>query len=145
MAAVVDLSGFFVRYADAFSGFDLDRICAFLDDLLVIVTEEKTHTFHDRPTIRTNMEGLLRTYRRLGVARSVPVSVVGQPLVGNPLLAAADIVWCLQDLHGRQLLRFSTGYLLRRRGNDWRIAVAIAHDEGPKLARAVSQANGQAD
>ena len=140
MAVVGDLPGFFVRYADAFSLFDPDRLTSFFDDVLVIMTEDRSHTFHDRPTMRTNMEGLLRIYRRLGVARAVPVAIQGQPLPANPALAQIDVTWCLQDPAGRQLLRFSTGYLLRRRGLDWRIAVAIAHDEGPKLARALAAA-----
>ncbi len=138
MVAAADIPGFFVRYAEAFSAFDLDRLSAFLEDQLVIVAEDRTHSFNERLTVRANMEGLLRLYAKLGIARAVPVTVLGQPYPSNPALAGAEVTWSMQDRHGRQILRFSTSYLLRRRGADWRVAVAVAHDEPAKLAKAVA-------
>lgn len=138
MAPPADIPGFFVRYAEAFTAFDLDRLMAFLEDQLVVVTEDRTHSFAERHSVRLNMEGLLRTYRKLGIARAVPVTVLGQPYASNPNLAGAEVSWSMQDRHGRQIIRFSTGYMLRRRGNDWRIAIAVAHDEPVRLAKAVA-------
>lgn len=138
MAVPADIPGFFVRYAEAFAAFDLDRLMGFIEDQLVVVTEERTHSFAERHSVRVNMEGLLRVYRKLGVERCLPVSVLGQPYANNPNLAGAEVTWSLQDRQGRQIIRFSTGYMLRRRGRDWRIAIAVAHDEPVKLARALA-------
>lgn len=138
MTVPADIPGFFVRYAEAFSAFDPDRLTGFLEDQLVVVTEDRTHSFMERHSVRANMEGLLRVYRRLGIERAVPVTVLGQPYANNPALAGAEVAWSMQDRHGRQIIRFSTGYMLRRRGGDWRIAIAVAHDEPAKLAKAVA-------
>jgi hypothetical protein len=82
------------------------------------------------------IEGLLDNYRAIGVysAHILKLNVVEL----SPRLVQAQVGWALHDSDGRLLYEFTVLYTLAQIGDTLKIT-AIAHDEVPRLLKAMKQ------
>ena len=81
------------------------------------------------------LEGLLGSYRQLGVAAGELLEVDVREL--TPRLVLTTVHWELRRDDGSAIYRFTATYTLALIGGAWRVA-AIAHDELPKLQAALA-------
>jgi len=127
-----EAAAYFNGYSAAFAAYDTDRVAALFDQPLTVLTATKPIVHGDLDAVRAYVDGMLDTYRHIGLAWPVPAAVWAWPCGEN--LARAEVLWLLRSADRAEIMRFSTSYVLRRDGDaGWRVAVVISYEEPVKL------------
>ena len=127
-----DAAAYFNGYSAAFAAYDSDRIAALFDQPLTVLTAARPIVHADLGAVRTYVDGMLDSYRHIGLAWPVPAAVWAWPCGDN--LARAEVLWLLRSADRAEIMRFSTSYVLRRDVDaGWRVAVVISYEEPVKL------------
>lgn len=125
-------AAYFNGYSAAFAAYDADRIAALFDQPLTVLTAARPIVHADAAAVRAYVEGMLDTYRHVGLAWPVPAAVWAWPCGDD--LARAEVLWLLRSADRAEIMRFSTSYVLRRDGDaGWRVSVVISYEEPVKL------------
>ncbi len=130
---------FFKLYAEAFTRYDalgLAELFAFPLQVVSIAETPTAIAIPSRDAWLPVLDGLLGSYRRLGVADSVPLELEVSELTARA--CSVRVHWELQRKDGSGIYDFAAIYTLAQVGDAWR-AFAIAHDELPKLAAALGR------
>ena len=136
------VSAFIDGYRRTFETFDVDAICAGFAFPLQVVGDAGEVSVAVVPSLEAwvpQIERIIGAYRLLGVASSDVESL--QATEVTPHIAHATVRWGLRDASAGAVYAFTASYTLAATVDGPRI-VAIAHDETPKLAAAVSRARG---
>jgi hypothetical protein len=130
---------FLKRYAEAFTRYDALALAELFAFPLQIVSVAETPTIiavQSRDDWLPVLDGLLGSYRRLGVAGGVPLELEVSELTARA--CSARVHWELQRDDGSGIYDFTAIYTLAQVCGAWRV-FAIAHDELPKLAAALGR------
>jgi hypothetical protein len=136
------VTAFIDGYRRTFETFDVDAICRGFAFPVQVVGDAGEVAVVVVPSIEAwvpQIERIVAAYRLLGVASSVVESL--QVTEVTPRIAHATVGWGLRDGAGGTVYSFTASYTVAAMADGPRI-VAIAHDEAPKLAAAVSRARG---
>lgn len=127
-----EAAAYFNGYSAAFAAYDGPRVAALFDQPLTVLTAAKPIVYGDPDAVRAYVDGMLDTYRHIGLAWPVPAAVWAWPCGDD--LARAEVLWLLRSADRAEIMRFSTSYVLRRDGDaGWRVAVVISYEEPVKL------------
>ncbi len=127
-----EAAAYFNGYSAAFAAYDTDRVSALFDQPLTVLTATKPIVHGDLEAVRAYVDGMLDTYRHIGLAWPVPAAVWAWPCGEN--LARAEVLWLLRSADRAEIMRFSTSYVLRRDADaGWRVSVVISYEEPVKL------------
>ncbi|MFM2044868.1 MAG: hypothetical protein RLY86_3444 [Pseudomonadota bacterium] len=130
-----EAAGFFTAYSAAFAAYDAERIVALFDRPMTVLTAGRTIAYAEETAVRAYVQGLLDTYREIGLAWPVPAAVWAWPCGAD--IARVEVLWILRNHEREEIMRFSTSYLLRRAGDDgWKLAVVVSYEEPVKLPAA---------
>ncbi|HYE52931.1 MAG TPA: hypothetical protein VEB20_25260 [Azospirillaceae bacterium] len=127
MDTAAAVAAYFNRYSAAFAARDADAVRGLFDDPLSVLTAEKNLAYVGPQQLAAYVEGMLDTYRRIGLAWPVPAAVWTWPYGED--LVRAEILWLLRNDTRDEIARFSTGYLLRRASGDWKVATVVSYQE----------------
>lgn len=127
-----EAAAYFNGYSAAFAAYDTDRIVGLFDQPLTVLTAAKPIVHGDPDAVRAYVDGMLDTYRNIGLAWPVPAAVWAWPCGDH--LARAEVLWLLRSADRAEIMRFSTSYVLRRdAAAGWKVAVVISYEEPVKL------------
>jgi hypothetical protein len=130
---------FFERYAAAFARYDavaLVELFAFPLHIVGIVDMPTAISIPSRDDWLPLLDGLLGSYRRLGVAGGVPLELQVSELTGRA--CSVRLHWELRRDDGSAIYDFTAIYTLAQVDRAWRV-FAIVHDELPKLNAALGR------
>jgi hypothetical protein len=133
------VTAFIDGYRRTFETFDVDAICGAFAFPVQVVGDAGAVAVVVVPSLdewAPQIERIVGAYRLLGVASSALESLVVTGV--TPHIAYATVRWGLRDGAGGSIYSFTASYTLAETADGPRI-VAIAHDETPKLAAAVSR------
>lgn len=132
-----EAAAFFNEYSAAFAAYDTDRIAGLFDQPLTVLTAQRPIAYAGRDEVRAYVDGLLATYREIGLAWPVPAAVWAWPCGTD--LARVEVLWLLRSADRGEIMRFSTSYLLRRAApgpQGWKLSVVVSYEEPVKLPAA---------
>ena len=136
------VTAFIDGYRRTFETFDVDAICGAFAFPLQVVGDTGAVAVVVVPSLDAwvpQIERILGAYRLLGVVSSTVESLEVTEV--TPRVAHATVRWGLRDAARGAVYAFTASYTIATTADGPRI-VAIAHDETPKLAAAVSRARG---
>ncbi|WP_119679817.1 hypothetical protein [Indioceanicola profundi] len=132
-----EAAAFFNAYSAAFAAYDAARVAELFDLPLTVLTAERPVAYGSREQVAPYVQGLLDTYRGIGLAWPVPAAVWAWPCGGD--LARVEVLWLLRNAEQAEIMRFSTSYLLRRAApgpDGWKLSVVVSYEEPVKLPAA---------
>jgi len=129
-----EAAAFYSDYSAAFAAYDVDRVAALFDTPLTVLTADRSIVYTDAEQIRRYVQGLMDTYKGIGLAWPVPAAVWAWPC--GPDIARTEVMWLLRNQERAEIMRFSTSYLLRRAADGWKLAVVVSYEEPKKLPAA---------
>ncbi|MFV3127325.1 hypothetical protein [Niveispirillum sp. KHB5.9] len=130
-----EAAAYFNAYSAAFAAYDTERVASLFDQPLTVLTAARPIVHGDQDAVRAYVDGMLDTYRSIGLAWPVPAAVWAWPCGDD--LARAEVLWLLRSADRAEIMRFSTSYLLRRDADaGWRVSVVISYEEPEKLPAA---------
>ena len=136
------VTAFIDGYRRTFETFDVDAICGGFAFPVQVVGDAGEVAVVVVPSLDEwvpQIERIVGAYRLLGVVSSTVESLEVTEV--TPRVAHATVRWGLRDAARGAVYAFTASYTIAATADGPRI-VAIAHDETPKLAAAVSRARG---
>ena len=132
-------SAFIESYRRTFESFDVDAVVACFTYPLQVAGEAdavRVESVPDAGAWRPQIERIVGAYRALGVRTATIERLDVVPV--SPGIAHAVVRWALTGTDDRPVYEFTASYLLVDTAGGPRIG-AIAHNEGPRLVRALAQ------
>ena len=117
---------FFGEYTSAVAGFDASRLVPYYEQPLTIVTAARTIVLKDAAEMQGFMNPFFeRLKQRGGSGKAEYPQVHIRPL--GPGVALASVLVVRYKTDGEELERGGFTYVLRRTGEQWKIAVLVGH------------------
>lgn len=120
-----DVAEFFVAYVDAFNRDDAVALGE-LWDAVGLFPSPTGNFAMEREAFRTHCVGLMKFYRRQGVARADASVLSVTELFPN--VAQARLAWRMRGQEAELIAAWEHVYILRR-SDRWRVSLTIADDE----------------
>jgi len=121
-----EIEAFFAGYVDAFARWDFDAVAALWMSPGLFMTPAGSLAL-DADAFRDNGAQLLAFYRAQGVSRPEGELVGCERLHDGVVLTRMR--YRLFDMSGAQVVEWEHDYILRRTGEGWRAAFAVADGE----------------
>ena len=121
------IESFFVEYGRAVGSFDAQRLAPYYDSPLTIVTAARTVVLKDPSEIQGFMNPFWERLKQRGWSGKAESPQINVRRLGSGM-ALASVLVVRYKADGAELERGGFTYVLRKTGDQWKIAVLVGHD-----------------
>jgi ketosteroid isomerase-like protein len=121
------IESFFGEYGRAVGSFDAQRLLAYYDSPLTIVTAARTVVLKDATEIQGFMNPFLERLKQRGWTGKAESPQINMRWLGAGI-ALASVLVVRYKADDAELERGGFTYVLRKTGDQWKIAVLVGHD-----------------